>query len=202
MDRLTLTLFGFDREQEAAIKELFEARGWDYVHEISLPFLNFAETFLATYDTTVVSVEPETERKGDSCASAINVTAGFDVSHSGQGNEASELDGDRRECVFCFGSPCETCIRQQWLDHGQDAHKRNSRIRKKLYRKCRSMINMRGAWRLPLYVRKKETAMCRDHIDGTVVHVLREIMPECVLKLVKGLYPNPPDTPYLGHRWW
>ena len=33
---------------------------WDYVHEISLPFLNFVETFLATYDTTVVSVEAET----------------------------------------------------------------------------------------------------------------------------------------------
>ena len=64
MDRLTLTLSGLDREQEAAIKELFEARGWDYVHEISLPFLNFIQTFLATYNTTVVSVEPETERKG------------------------------------------------------------------------------------------------------------------------------------------
>ena len=109
---MTLTLFGLDHEQEAAIKELFEARGWDYVHEISLPLLNFVETFLASnsfvqpffaiYDTTVVSVEPETERKGDSCASAINVTAGVDVSRSGQGNEASELDGDRRECVFVF----------------------------------------------------------------------------------------------------
>ena len=47
MDRLTLTLFGLDCEQEAAIKELFEARGWDYVHEMSLSFLNFDETFLA-----------------------------------------------------------------------------------------------------------------------------------------------------------
>ena len=94
MDRLTLTLFGLDREQEAAIKELSEARGWDYVHEIFLPFLNFVETFLArnsfvqlffaTDDTTVVSVEPETERKGDNCASAVNVTAGVDVSRSGQ----------------------------------------------------------------------------------------------------------------------
>ena len=201
MDRLTLTLFGFDREQEVAIKELFEARGWDYVHEISLPFLNFIETFLATYDSTVVSVEAETERKGDSCASAINVTAGVDVSHSGQGNEATELDGDRRECVFCFCSPCETCVRQQWLGHGHDAHKRNSRIRKKLYRKCRSMINMRRAWRHPSYVREKETAMCRNHIDGTVVHVLREIIPECVSK-IRGLYLYPPDTPYLGRRWW
>ena len=127
-----------------------------------------------------MSVEPETERKGDSCVNAINVTAaGVDVSQSGQGNEASELDGDRRECIFCFCSPCETCVRQQWLGHGHDAHKRNSRIRKKLYRKC---------WH-PLHVHKKETAMCQDHIDGTVVHVLREIIPECVLKLVRGLYP-------------
>ena len=58
-------------------------------------------------------------------------------------------------------------------------------------------FNMRRAWRHPSYVREKETAMCRNHIDGTVVHVLREIMPERVLKLVRGLYPNPPDTPYL-----
>ena len=123
MDRLTLTLFGLDREQEAAIKELFEARGWDYVHDVSLPFLHFVETFLArnsfvqpffaTDDTVVVSFEPETERKGDSCASAISVTAGVDVGHSGQGNEASELDGDRRECIFCFCSPCVTCVMQQ-----------------------------------------------------------------------------------------
>ena len=42
------------------------------------------------------NVEPETERKGNSCASARNVTAGVVVSHSGQGNEASKLDGDRR----------------------------------------------------------------------------------------------------------
>ena len=66
---MTLTLFGLDHEQEAAVKELFEARGWDYVHEISLPFLNFVETFLARnsfvqpffaiYDTTVVNVESD-----------------------------------------------------------------------------------------------------------------------------------------------
>ena len=55
-------------------------------------------------------------------------------------------------------------------------------------------MNMHGAWRHPLYVHKKETAMCRDHTDGTVVHVLREIMPECVLKLVRGLYPYPLPT--------
>ena len=94
------------------LNELFEARGWDYVHQISLPFLNFNETFLArnsfvqpffaTDDTTVVHVEPETERQGDSCASAIDVSAGVHLGHSGQGNKACELDGDRQECIFCF----------------------------------------------------------------------------------------------------
>ena len=63
------------------------------------------------------------------------------------------------------------------------------------------MLTMRGAWRHPLYVRKKAIAVCRDHVDETVEHVLREIMPECVLKLVRGLHPNIPDTPYLGHKW-
>ena len=99
-----------------------------------------------TPDNTVASVEPETERQGDSCDSgAINVTAGVDVSHSGQGNKASELDGDRQECVFCICSACVTCVRQQWLGHGQGVYKINSRIRKKLYRKCWSMMSMRGA---------------------------------------------------------
>ena len=201
MDGLNQSLFGLDREQEAAIKELFETCGWDYVHEISLPFLNFDKTFLARTSFAQPSFATyETERQGDSCASAIDVSAGVDVGHSGQGSETSKLDDDRQECVFCFCFLCVTCVRQQWLGHGQDAHRRNSRIRKKLYRKCWSMVNMPGAWRHPLYVCKKETAMFRDHIDGTVVHVLREIMPECVLKLVRGLYPYPPDTPYLGYR--
>ena len=124
-DWLWLCLGLMGCEQEAAINELFEAPGWDYVHEISHPFLNFddiffcrqsfVQPFFATDNTTVVSVQPETERQGDSCANAINVTASVDVGHSGQGNKASKQDGDRRECVFC--SSCVTCVRQQCLGH-------------------------------------------------------------------------------------
>ena len=133
---------------------------------------SFVQPFFATDNTTVVSVKPETERQGDSCASAINETAGVDVGYSGQGNKVSIRDGDRRECVFC--SSCVTCVRQQCLGHGQDARKRNSGIRKKLYRTFQSMMNMHGAWLHPLYVCKKETAMCPDYVNGTVVHVLRD----------------------------
>ena len=82
---------------------------------------------------------------------SVNVTdanAGVDARHSGQGHEESDWDGGREEYVFCFCSPCVTSIRQQWLGHEQDVHKRNSRIRKKLYRKFWSMQwrMERGAW--------------------------------------------------------
>ena len=212
MDRLTLTLFELACEQEAATRQLFEARGWDYVHEVNFPFRNFDDTFLARNsfaqpyiaerDTTVASVEPETGRQHDSSAIVKDVRAGVDVRLSLQGHEESKWDGGSEECIFCFCSPCVPSVRQHWIEHGQDAHKRNCGIRKKLYRKFWSMLNMRGAWRHPLYGRKTAIAMCQDHVDATVVHVLREIMMECVLKLMRVLYPNLPDTPYLGHKWW
>ena len=33
------------------------------------------------------------------------------MNHSGQGSETSELDDDREECIFCFCSPCVTCVK-------------------------------------------------------------------------------------------
>ena len=77
------------------------------------------------------------------------------VQVSVQGHEESEWDGGGEECVFRFCSPCVASVRQQWLGHGQDIHKRNSGIRKKLCRKFWSMLNTRGAWRHPSYGRKK-----------------------------------------------
>ena len=80
-----------------------------------------------------MSVELETGRQDDSSAIVTDVRAGVDVRLSRQGHEESEWDDGREECVFCFCSLCVTSVRQEWLGHGQDAHKRNSGIRKKLY---------------------------------------------------------------------
>ena len=30
---------------------------------------------------------------------------------------------------------------------------------------------------------------------------VREIMPECVLKFVRNLYPSPPQYTNMGHKW-
>jgi hypothetical protein len=42
--------------------------------------------------------------------------------------------------------------------------------------------------------------LARDKVDEYVVTVAREIMPDCVLSVVRGLYPNPPSQPYMGHN--
>ena len=71
-----------------------------------------------------------------------------------------------------------------------------------MYRKFGSMLEMRNSWRHPAYLQKKSAVMERDGVDESVVEVLREIMPDCVLLLVRELYPNPVGVPYLGHKWW
>ena len=94
---------------------------------------SFAQPYIAERDTAAASVEPEIGRQDDSSAIVTDVCAGVDVRLSRQGHEESEWDNGSEECVFCFCSPCVTSVRQQWLGHVQDAHKKNSGIRKKLY---------------------------------------------------------------------
>ena len=56
-------------------------------------------------------------------------------------------------------------------------------------------INNSGGWLIPRYLAKKST------IGGGQYAVMhrREIMPDCVLGLIRTLYPNPNGIPYKGH---
>ena len=104
------------------------------------------------------------------------------------------------QCLFCFCSPCVTSARQCWLGNGQAAHARNAGVRKKLYRKFWAMMNRRGAWRHPLYLEKRQDSISR--VNPLHVNINREIMPDCILHVVRTLYPNPKGIPYQGHNWW
>ena len=66
-----------------------------------------------------MSVEPETERKGDSCASAITVTAGVDVGHSAQGNRPLNWMVTKGNAFFVFVPPVYTCVRP-WAGCSQE----------------------------------------------------------------------------------
>ena len=122
------------------------------------------QLFFATDDTTVVNIESES----DSCASAINVTAGVDVGHSGQGNETSELNGsDRQECLL-FLFPCVTC--------GWAMGRMFTREIVGSGRNCKGNV---GLWWTCvehggiLCVRKKETAIF--HTDGIRVYITMHV---------------------------
>ncbi len=67
------------------------------------------------------------------------------------------------------------------------------------------MLLHRGAWEKPTYKQKKAAALCEDRRNNTWSgpnsKYPRDIMPECVLKLIRGWLPNPPSILYMGHRW-
>lgn len=64
------------------------------------------------------------------------------------------------------------------------------------------MMHYKSAWKKKRYLRKKALMMHRLEVDQTVVVQHREVMPDCVLNLVRGLYPNLPNVPYVGHCFW
>jgi hypothetical protein len=108
-----------------------------------------------------------------------------------------ETSPGRLECPYCFLDPCITTYRQRWLGDGQDARAGNNLLRKTIYKKYWKLIGDFGGWNDVRYIDKKQTSMANE----ADVIIQREIMPECVLKLVRGLYPNLDGIPYMGHMW-
>jgi hypothetical protein len=104
------------------------------------------------------------------------------------------------QCQFCFLKPCiaESCVNAQWIGVGRAPNDQNTSKRKDIYSRFWKCINNRRGWNHPLYLRKKEVAGG----GPWVVTCVREVMPECVLKLARSKYPNPANRPYMGHKWW
>ncbi len=103
------------------------------------------------------------------------------------------LDDDA--CPYCFLSPCATSFAHHWLGDGQAACAANLGLRYQRYKHYWKYIGNRGGWNMQRYLDKKRTAL-----RGRQMHV-REIMPWCVLKQVRSLYPNLANVPYVDHMW-
>jgi hypothetical protein len=100
---------------------------------------------------------------------------------------------DPEGCRDCYCSPCVTqqAEGQSWFnDVALQPHKRNSPLRKVIYRRFWTIINRFGGWRDPLYMDKKQRLLAaargRQVDFETLVRLCRdvEIMPDCVLDLV------------------
>ena len=122
-----LTLKGINREQKDAIQQLFQSNGWPWTVEMT----DVCET-----DSTAHSSRIDDITRSQPLALALNWRPTFPLPDSrGSGSV---------QCEFCFCVPCVTTSRQTSLGTGQSAHRRNSRIRKKMDRRFWSMLEMRN----------------------------------------------------------
>ena len=110
------------------------------------------------------------------------------------------------ECPYCLCRPCVTSetFRQGWWEEEHPPHRNNHQKRRPIYYRFWVMLANRGAWADPRYLQKKATSMDNDNEDYVMVGIgmhRRDIMPECVLKLVRTWLPNMEGQPYMGHKW-
>lgn len=115
-----------------------------------------------------------------------------------------QQDENFDECPHCFCKPCITDVVNKqlwWEDEPHPGHARNKNLRKETYKRFWTMMYHRNVWNHPNYIQKKMSALQRDPRYRNVVYHRRDIMPNCVLKCVRGWFPNPENVPYMGHLW-
>ena len=175
-------------EQKRVIEALFGHYNWDFIEAREN---NVAQTSTSNQHQSAIDNVVVPERSDED--------ADDDVEESEEVPSDEETDHDI--CSDCFLSPCVTTNRQSWLGDGKRAHEKNRNLRRIRYKKFWSMLENKNVWRKPQYLRKKAEYMRREEADETVIRMNREIMPDCVIGLVRALYPNPPGVPYVGHMW-
>jgi hypothetical protein len=205
-------------EQEAEILTLCDWNNWEY--EVELNTAKEPSTPSKLQITGLPAIDSHTQQHdstGGPSTATDDSTAekekavkydSFSISECLCNQQGEQEYQDKRdgECPHCFCLPCITTYQQAWLGNGQQPRAGNNIIRKKMYRNFWKMLDRRGAWIDPRYLQKEQTlfqqAYQSDSDESFVtVNSVRRVMPECVLIMVRQLYPNPEKIPYMGHKW-
>ena len=88
-----------------------------------------------------------------------------------------------------------------WETENQMPQERNSMLRKSGYKRYWTNLFHRNVWQDPGYLVRKRAALRQDTRRRNYVYHRRDLMPKCVLVLVRSWFPNPPSVPYMGHMW-
>lgn len=199
-------------EQESMIRTLCDWNNWDYelCTEEGFGISSGLDTQAPPQPETQMGhgYEIEAEAAQPICDhESTQVTVAACSASQHVPDEAAECNEEREgECPHCFCVPCITTHRQAWLGNGQAPRVGNNQLRKTFYKHFWKMLDRRGAWLDARYLQKERTMFQQAYHPGTdeslvIVNSVRRIMPECVLDLVRGLYPNPPKMHYMGHKW-
>lgn len=144
------------------------------------------------------------------CTDIDSATSGIDLDGSVDGN----YDGvhihpleECSECMYCLCRPCvtdETHRQLWWKTEVTEPNRKNHKERKRLYRRFWVMLLHRGVFADPRYIERKQSALLNRQAHAwTGPHGChpRDLMPKCVLSLVRTWLPNLLQQPYMGHRW-
>jgi len=85
--------------------------------------------------------------------------------------------------------------------NNQIEQERNSQLRKEKYKRFLTNLFHRGVWKYSRYLEQKCEALRRDFRRKTYIYHRRDLMPKCVIELVRHWYPNLQDKEYMGHMW-
>jgi hypothetical protein len=108
------------------------------------------------------------------------------------------------KCDQCLCHPCITDpsnTQGWWETDNLMPSRRNSGLRKVAYRKYWTMLYHRQVWISEEYMARKVASMGLNPAEHDHVYHKRDLMPDCVKKLVRTWYPNLPGMSYMGHRW-
>lgn len=173
VDEQVVVLLFMTPEQRLAVQAFFGHNNWDYIEKNEVPELEYDDADLGLDPGFVIQQNPHAD-----------------------------------ECAHCLCRPCITDPSNQqmwWEVEIQAPHERNSSIRKGIYKRSWTMLFHRLVWKDQRYLLKKKTVLqeCnnRQLVWGGGRYHKRDIMPDCVLKLVRYWYPNPAILDYMGHRW-
>ena len=191
MEHISLTI-AVNREQRDALDIFFSMNNWrlNVLSENSIIEDTTKDTCTCTLHNEKVKVEYKSSTSGQQ-------------PNPGEPEPGDDIDNDV-ECLFCLCTPCCTSRPQLWLGCGQPARAGNTGVRKTMCKKYWGVLNFLGTWSDMRYLEQKAQAMGRgDNPEDVWIAKgkIREIMPLCVLKQVRGLYPNPEGIPYMGHKW-
>ena len=186
MEPVMMVTLKMTETQKCAVKQLFDDHGW-----------LFEEAPLPVQDTL-----SHTESSGVENGSTGNTDEGGDFDPERYEPGFVIQQGEGGECPYCLCTPCITNERNRqrwWPLAPRPNHRLNSLSRKTCYKSFWTMLYHRRVWLDARYITRKRTALGLDpqqNRDGSIHR--RDLMPDCVLKLVRGWYPNVEKS---AHTW-
>lgn len=168
-------------------------------------------------DTSVLSIEVTQEQRDAIYYFFTHNNWDFNEVQTHKNNESAQENNDcdfeefsipqnqeLPECSHCLCRPCITDEQNRqlwWEDENHEPNERNSFLRKDKFKRFWTNLFHRGTWNDSRYLTRKREALKRDKPRKKYVYHRRDIIPTCVLKLVRQWFPNPSDKPYMGHKW-